>query len=92
MSVGVCRLVCVGWCVSVGVCRLVCVGWCVSVGVCWLVCVGWCVSVGVCWLVCVGWCVLEKSLVGGTNWHLAPTAFYTDCQLKSALVGRTVCA
>ena len=37
---------------------------------------------GVCWK--------KLALVGGTNWHLAPTAFYGDCQLKSALVGRCV--
>ena len=45
----------------------------------------------------VGWRVLAdvraltSSRVGGTNWHLAPTAFYLDCQLNTALVAWLVC-
>ena len=35
-------------------------------------------------------CWQRFALIGGTNWRLAPTDFYADCQLKSALVGRCV--
>ena len=44
--------------------------------------IGWCVLAGLCW---------EKAaLVGGTNWHLVPNAFYANRLLKSALVSRCV--
>ena len=46
-------------------------------------------------LVCAGWsvCGQKLALVDRTNWYLAPTDFYADCQLPTEVgTSQLVCA